>query len=68
MKVLRQVGSVQLSQGDHMAKGVFNLFDTETQEVSLWFDKTDKDALISFSDEDFLLEAKAYFQLALFTY
>ena len=38
MKVLRTVGDVQLNEGQLMAKGLNNLFNVETKELSFWFD------------------------------
>lgn len=64
MKVLRQVGSVQLNEGQLMAKGLNNLFNTETQQVSLWFDDEIKDAMLKLSDEEFLEESRMKFEVA----
>jgi hypothetical protein len=54
MKVLRQVDSVQLNEGQLMAKGLNNLFNTETKEVSLWFDDEVKESMMEMSDDEFL--------------
>ena len=64
MKVLRQVGSVQLNEGQLMAKGLNNLFNTETQQVSLWFDDEIKDAMLELSDEEFIEVARVQFHHA----
>jgi hypothetical protein len=47
-----------------MAKGLNNLFNTETQQVSLWFDDEIKDAMLQLSDEEFLEESRIKFEVA----
>jgi hypothetical protein len=64
MNVIRQVGAVQLNQGYQMAIGLYNLFNTETQETSYWFDHRTKDELMQMSDENFLHEARVQFEVA----
>jgi hypothetical protein len=64
MKVLRQVDSVQLNEGQLMAKGLNNLFNTETKEVSLWFDDEVKESMMEMSDDEFLDEARIKFEIA----
>lgn len=64
MVVLRQVGNVQLNEGQLMAKGLNNLFNTETEQVSLWFDDEVKDSMLKLSDEAFLEVATAQFKHA----
>jgi hypothetical protein len=64
MKVIRQVDNVQLNEGQLMAKGLNNLFNTETNQVSLWFDDEVKDAMLKLSDEEFLEESRIKFEVA----
>lgn len=64
MVVLRQVGNVQLNEGQLMAKGLNNLFNTETEQVSLWFDDEVKDSMLKLSDEAFLEVARVQFNHA----
>jgi hypothetical protein len=64
MKVLRQVGNVQLNEGQLMAKGLNNLFNTETKQVSLWFDNEVKDSMMKLSDEEFIEVARVEFKRA----
>lgn len=64
MKVIRQVGAVQLNHGNLMANGLFNLMNTETKEVSYWFDHRTKDELVKMTDEQFLDEARVHFEIA----
>jgi hypothetical protein len=64
MKVLREVGGVQLNEGNLMAKGLNNLYNEKTGEVSLWFDDELKNSLMEFSDDEFISSAKLYFQIA----
>jgi hypothetical protein len=61
MKVLRQVGNVQLNEGQLMAKGLNNLYNIETKQVSLWFGDELKDSMMKLSDEEFLVEARNQF-------
>ena len=53
MLVLRLFEDVQLNQGDGMAKGLYNLSNNKTNEVSLWFDEDEKNAMMSLSDIQF---------------
>ena len=62
--VIRQVGSIQLNGGTSMLRGLNNLYDIETGEVSLWFDNEVKDILIEASDEDFVFLSKLHFKIA----
>jgi hypothetical protein len=64
MKVLRQVGDVQLMEGQLMSKGLNNLFNTKTKQVSLWFDNDFKNELMVMSDNEFLEEADYQFDVA----
>ena len=64
MKVLREVGGVQLNEGNLMAKGLNNLYNEKTGEVSLWFDDELKNSLMEFSDDEFIFSAKLHFQIA----
>ena len=57
MKVLREVGDVQLNEGSLMAKGLFNL--SKAGKVSLWFSSEDKDDFMAMTDEEFYVEASA---------
>lgn len=51
MKVLRQVGNIQLNEGNLAAKGLFNI--STDNDVSFWFDAEEKDELLALSDEQF---------------
>lgn len=64
MSVLRLFEDVQLNQGDGMAKGLYNLSNNKTNEVSLWFDEDEKNAMMSLSDIQFLHEARVKFEYA----
>lgn len=64
MKVLRKVGGVQLNEGNLMAKGLNNLYNEESGEVSLWFDDELKSSLMELSDDEFIFSAKLHFQIA----
>jgi hypothetical protein len=64
MNVLRKVGDVQLNEGQLMAKGLNNLYNIETGELSLWFDDEVKDSMVKLSDEEFLVEARIKFEYA----
>jgi len=62
MKVLRQVGNVQLNEGNLMAKGLFNL--SKGSKVSLWFCSEDKDDFMDMNDYDFFAEASSIIECA----
>ena len=62
MKVLREVGDVQLNEGSLMAKGLFNL--SKAGKVSLWFSSEDKDDFMAMPDEEFYVEASAVIDYA----
>jgi hypothetical protein len=64
MNVLRQVGDVQLNEGQLMAKGLNNLYNTETKQVSVWFNDEIKDAMMKLDDEAFLEVARNQFNYA----
>lgn len=64
IKVLRQVGSIQLLEGRQMMKGLNNIYDEESGEVSLWFDDELKSSLMELSDDEFIFSAKLHFQIA----
>ena len=58
MNVLRVAGDISLNEGNGMAKGLFNVFNEQTNEVSNWFDSETKDELIGLNDSEFILEAE----------
>jgi hypothetical protein len=62
MKVLKQVGSVQLIKGSLMSEGLYRLHDIETDELSLWFDEIEQELFMSLSDNDFLTHATELFE------
>jgi hypothetical protein len=62
MNVLRNVNGIKLNEGNLMAKGLFNLSNETSNELSFWFDVDTKDWLISLSDEDFLTESNRIFK------
>ena len=64
MNVLRQVGDVKLNEGQLMAKGLNNLYNEKTKQVSLWFDNSVKDAMMKLPDETFLEVARVQFEHA----
>ena len=64
MNVIREVGSVQLNEGQLMARGLNNLYNTETKEVSLWFDDEVKDSMMKLPDDIFLQVARVHFDHA----
>lgn len=55
MKVLREVGGIQLNEGSLMAEGLFNL--SKAGKVSLWFSSEDKDDFMGMTDEEFYAQA-----------
>jgi hypothetical protein len=64
MNVIREVGSVQLNEGQLMARGLNNLYNTETKEVSLWFDDEVKDSMMKLPDDIFLQVVRVHFDHA----
>ena len=60
MKILKQVGNIQLNEGSLMAKGLYNLalVTDNVVAVSVWFDEEEKDRLMALTDEEFESEAK----------
>jgi len=62
MKVLREVNDVQLNEGNLMAKGLNNLYNEKTGELSFWFDDYVKDAMMKLPDDIFLQVARLHFQ------
>lgn len=64
MNVLKEVGAVQLNEGNLMAKGLFNLYNTETNQVSLWLDEEVKNAMMKLPDDIFLQVARLHFEHA----
>jgi hypothetical protein len=62
MKVLREVNDVQLNEGNLMAKGLNNLYNEKTGELSFWFDDDVKDAMMKLPDDIFLQVARLHFQ------
>lgn len=64
MNVLKEVGAVQLNEGNLMAKGLFNLYNTETNQVSLWLDEGVKNAMMKLPDDIFLQVARLHFEHA----
>jgi hypothetical protein len=64
MNVIKQVGNIQLNQGNLMANGLFNLTNTETKQVSYWFDHRTKNELMELNDEAFISEANEQFKTA----
>jgi hypothetical protein len=64
MNVIRQVDNVQLNEGQLMAKGLNNLYNTETNQVSLWFDNEVKESMMKLPDDIFLQVARLHFEQA----
>lgn len=64
MEILRQVGNVKLNKGNEPARGLFNLSNIETNEVSFWFDEDEANNLLQMNDENFLSEARVKFEYA----
>jgi hypothetical protein len=62
MNVLKQVGNVQLNEGNLMAKGLNNLYNEKTGQLSFWFDDEVKDAMMKLPDDVFLQVARLHFQ------
>jgi len=62
MNVLRKVGDVQLNEGNLMAKGLNNLYNEKTGELSFWFDDEIKDSMMKLPDYVFLQVARLHFQ------
>ena len=54
MEILRKVGGVELTKGNLAANGLFNLFNTETEQVSFWFDEETKNVMMNLSDDEFI--------------
>lgn len=64
MEVLRQVGDIDLNEGNLMAKGLYNLYNNETKQVSLWFDEEVKNAMMKLPEDIFLEVARVHFEYA----
>ena len=64
IRVLRQVGSIQLHEGQSILRGLNNLYDTETGEVSLWFENDIKDIMVNASENDFVFLSKLHFKIS----
>ena len=64
MVVLRKVDNVSLNEGDCQAKGLYNLTNDKTDEVSLWFGEETKNELLKETDVNFLDEARVAFEVA----
>jgi hypothetical protein len=64
MKILRQVGDIDLNQGDLMAQGLYNLYNNETNQVSIWFDEDVKNAMLKLPEDVFLEVARVHFEYA----
>ena len=64
MDILRKVGDVQLNKGEQMAKGLFNLSNEETGELSYWFDELTAKEFLKMSDEEFLTKAQYEIHIA----
>jgi hypothetical protein len=64
MEILRQIENVVLNKGNGASEGLFNLFNTETKEVSFWFDEDEANTLLEMGEEEFLAEARVKFEYA----
>ncbi len=64
MNVLRKVGDVQLNEGNLMAKGLNNLYNEKTGQLSFWFDDEVKNAMMKLPDDVFLQIARLRFEQA----
>ncbi len=64
MNVLRKVGDVQLNEGNLMAKGLNNLYNEKTNQLSFWFDDEVKNAMMKLPDDVFLQIARLRFEQA----
>jgi len=64
MKVLREVGDDKLNEGQLMAKGLNNLYNEKTGQLSLWFDNEVKDSLMKLPDDIFLEVVRVHFEHA----
>lgn len=51
--VLREVNGYELNEGQHCAKGLFNVTNPN-DEVSFWCDVETKTLLLTLSDEEFI--------------
>lgn len=51
---IRTTENIELSSGDGMAKGLYNLYNFETGEVTLWFDKDTAEKLKTASDKEYI--------------
>lgn len=58
MREIRIVGRYELNEGNLAAKGLFNVFDSKTQHVSMWFGIELKDELELLNDEAFVEACK----------
>lgn len=54
MEVLRIVKQYKLYKGSLQANGLYNLFDTETEMTSLWFDEETKESLMNMCESEFI--------------
>jgi hypothetical protein len=64
MKVLRTVGDVKLNEGQLMAKGLNNLYNEKTGQLSFWFDDDVKNSMMKLPDDVFLQVARLHFEHA----
>lgn len=62
MKVLRTVGDVKLNEGQLMAKGLNNLYNEKTGQLSFWFDDDVKNSMMKLPDDVFLQVARLHFE------
>jgi hypothetical protein len=61
MVVLRKVGNYELNKGSGMANGLFNISNTENNNLlSKWFDTSTKDELMEMSDVEFEQMARGF--------
>lgn len=58
MKVLREYAQFQLNEGGGMAHGLYNIYNTQTKEVSYWFDEDTKNSFMKASDREFIIKCK----------
>jgi len=63
MEILKTVGTFTLNRGDLAAKGLYNIHNSQTDDVTIWFDDEKKEELMSLTDKGFTDEAKRLFSI-----
>ncbi len=52
MEALRKVENLTLNKGDLAARGLFNIYNEKSEDVTIWFDADKKNELMSLTDKE----------------